>query len=780
MSRSLTLQNRYDIQPGTRIQFRGGDVTVIDRHGDDYTVYDAHTESKVVWSNSYTSAAMSDFGTKITSPNKMQSTSSRTQPAASYLTFHKNVQDDANFKLALCVAMHELLATAENCQKNRDGIFTQWALDQCDLRESICQRATEIFGAKISQVPSRSGKTECWTPPKGKTLQKLLRLHMKHSATGNVMTEISSLHHMRGNRTPRIPEVVTYVMHQSIQEVWMNGMKKSVANVQTDMWKEIHKLNINRSASRMDCLTVPSQMTIRNYIKSHFPKFHQDISRNGAATALNFLSYGERDLPAVHPGELVEIDECKLSIIALFEASGIWEKLSPKQRKMVSGIDNNVKARPHLVLAIDAATRMPLGWTVTLNPSTDATLEVLRQVTGDKRAMAAKYGCRSQPAPPVGIGQLSHDNGTALRNTTVISACAMLGITTMAARAGRPTDKPVIERKFRAFQSELLPSFSGYTGTLEKKLTNYNAVKAASLLVEDLLAMFTRYLVDIYPHQPHGGIGLNGKSPLQAWSDAAEQYGSVQPVDPATRLLALGSRETRTPNSEGIYLSDSVFFNSPALQVARNTPGFPTKVTLHYDPSCLQHAVVSAVGHPDPIHVHLTTTYLADLSLDEVKRIIVRARHIAPHDIKLRDDIIYKAWGDIDQANDASLRHYQAEQTSQSQGQMRAAAREILGMDPDGQGLSNHGAHNQITAPGTVMNLAITGPTVMKIHEDGCVDHEEPAAPSAPREIAQSEVDADLAPQPPTQPKRTPRKQQPAQINKKQPLPRPTKLSGLE
>ncbi|NYS26860.1 hypothetical protein HUK65_18040 [Rhodobacteraceae bacterium 2376] len=297
----------------------------------------------------------------------------------------------------------------------------------------------------------------------------------------------------------------------------------------------------------------------------------------------------------------------------------------------------------HIIILYDLASRMPLAWIITENPNAEATLALLRMATRDKTREQRRYGCLNEPARGCGILYLRNDNGTGLRNSTVIGS--LMGIDTIntTTRTYRPEDRSPDERVFGTLESRFFKLMPGYTGRRPGELPGYDAIRNGVVDVETLYGMLTRYLVDEYPFERHYGVGKGGRRPWDVYQEINRTRGQVELPDPNTRRIHLGWEVEATPSDEGVRVFGGIWFNSDELQIIRDQQFFEGKVKVFVDPDNLNIATVLMPGYRDPIEVHLQMTVFADMTIGEVLQLMAEYRREDPETSEIYHDRLMQA-----------------------------------------------------------------------------------------------------------------------------------------
>ena len=442
----------------------------------------------------------------------------------------KEIQDDMEFQEALCIAMDALEA--------RGVKINAAALDRPHNRKFIKKSASITYTkAPIVLDQVRGGKRKSIAlVPKGRTLLKYRKLYRQSGRNPMALAEQNWL---KGNRRRRVPLRVLEMISQAIDEVYLDTKKPLAARVLRRLEELIDEENIIRRTRGQSALKSVSHKTVSKQIKE-ISSTAREIARNGARYVANNRSRGSTDTRALFIGEVVEVDECKISLIASVKECGLWEKLSKEDQQSVEEIDRIIKTRLWLVLVLDIATRMPLGWVLTDAPSAEATLQALRMATRDKTREKIIYGCDCDPMPAVGICQVRSDNGTGIRNSQVKTALLGTAAQSVDLRAYHGVEKPYLERMFGSIEPSLFQMIHGYTGRKANALPGYDPIKNGVLDQEEIYGLITRYLVDEYPFQRHYGTGMMGARPIKVVNRINETNGAIDVIPGHNRRLALG------------------------------------------------------------------------------------------------------------------------------------------------------------------------------------------------------------------------------------------------
>lgn len=504
--------------------------------------------------------------------------------------------------------------------------ITAAALNKDINRRIVREVASQLYTTRPINLAPRGGSTRVVAfVPKGRTI---LEYRERYIDSGYDEIALPDQRWLRGNRKPRILTRMRELMTEAIEQIHLDLKKPNVSAALRHLRTLTTEENAKRKLNGLAPLKPVTHKTMANHIKM-IGSTALTIARDGARAVANNRSRGNTDTRALMIGELVEIDECKLSLITVAKKKGWWERLSSEEQEALEEIDEIIHTRLWLVLMLDVATRMPLAWVLTGNPSKEATLEAMRMASRDKTREKVIYGCECDPMPPVGIGSLKGDNGYGIRNAAVKAATLGILGQSVDARSYHSVDKPYLERMFGSMESILINLILGYTGRRAGALPGYDPIKNGVLDCEELYGLITRYLVDEYPNERHYGVTIMGHRPIKMKEFINHNYGAISVPSPHDRRIHLGWLNKVKITDEGVKVF-GLPYNSPELQAGRDH--VREKVAVYSDPDCTNHVTILIEGYPDPILADLSWTAISDLSVPEFLAIAEAARAEDPEE----------------------------------------------------------------------------------------------------------------------------------------------------
>lgn len=562
---------------------------------------------------------------------------------ASSKSLANHQQEKGRFHHALCEAIH-VISQQHGLEVGNDNFIpTQDFLDNSDVRKKIAKVAKVLFGKEIHLNISRGGQSkEAWVMYAGRTLQKYYFRYLDRAPDESPLDALVPLDHLKGNPTPKICNVVRAMMTSACEEFGSDLRNLKLATVHKNLEARIWQENQKRKAWGLPYLTTPSRKTIEKHRDALLTPTEQLIATQGSRSAKNKRGRGSTDFRALLIGEVVEVDECKMSLIISAKESGIWEKYSNKQRDALEKLDEYIKSRFWIAVMLDVATRMPLGWVVTENPCAEATIALFRMATRDKTREKLMYGCRGEPAAAVGVLHVKNDNGSGLRNSTAVGALMGVGSVNTVTRAHHSAERPHVESMFGVLEIDVLNLLPGFTGARAGALPGYDAMDNGVMTVEQLYEIVTQYFIDEYPSTRHHGVAMGGRRPIEVYKAINKARGQIPPIDPHLRRINLCWEQEVTPTDEGVRVFQGIWFNSDELQEQREKHNLRGKVKVFVDPDDMNLATVVMPMVKEPIEVRLQITAFADMTLPEILRLMADLRREDPATTEFHDDQVMR------------------------------------------------------------------------------------------------------------------------------------------
>lgn len=289
-------------------------------------------------------------------------------------------------------------------------------------------------------------------------------------------------------------------------------------------------------------------------------------------------------------GEKAFRDACAPYIQRTYEdlhSNDIWVSDNHTFDVFINDGEHKKPVRVHLTGFLDIRSRKMMGWYVTLNPCSDATLFALRR--GIER-----YGIPKRILTDNGREFLTFDIGgrgfRKSRKDEEHVAPTILDNLGIEFRTALPTNAraKIIERAFRDVKEDFSKLFEGYTGgTIAERPER---LKKTGKLAENftLLPEFVKY-VDTFMEgyfntRSHSGSGMYGRTRNEVY--AAELIEKRTATKEQLNLMMLRNTRMQKVQRDGVYLGlydMKIYFNSVEL----NWSHFGEKVYFRYNPDDL-------------------------------------------------------------------------------------------------------------------------------------------------------------------------------------------------
>lgn len=562
---------------------------------------------------------------------------------ATALSLPARQQEHGRFLHALCEAI-QIYSRNHALKTGRPNFVPSGRyLDQIEVRKTIAKLAQPLFGKKIEVSPPRGGNPkDVWVVYKGRTLKKYYDIYLEVDPAESPLDALVALDHLKGNRTPKISSFLRAMMTSACEEFGLDLRNLKIATVHKILEARVWEENQRRKKLELPLLTTPSSKTVKKHRDALVTPTELLIATRGPRQGKNQRGRGSTDYRSLLIGELVEVDECKMSLVTSAKVKGLWERLHEEQRDALVKLDEYIKSRFWILVMIDVASRMPLGWVVTENPCAEATIALFRMATRDKTREKLMYGCTGEPAAAVGLLHVKNDNGSGLRNSEAVGALMGVGSFNTITRAHASAERPHIESLFGTLEIDVLNQLPGFTGGCPGALPGYDAMTNGVMSIEQLHEIITRYFINEYPSTRHHGVTMGGRRPLEMYKAINETRGQIPIIDPNIRRINLGWEQEVTPTDEGVRVFSGIWFNSDELQKQREEPHFTGKVKVFVDPDDMNHATVILPMVKKPIEVRLQITAFADMTLPEILRLMADLRREDPATTEFHEDQVMR------------------------------------------------------------------------------------------------------------------------------------------
>ncbi|PWB82889.1 MAG: hypothetical protein C3F11_09480 [Methylocystaceae bacterium] len=451
------------------------------------------------------------------------------------------------------------LEAAGKASRSDASMTTAIATIQQGLIEEAETSGRRSSAGAADREKGRAGdKIEVRRKPTARTLRVWLKIFEK---CGHDIRGLRDRYYRSGNQAPRIHEFTAKIMRKHVVS-YADERRMTKKECYKNFCIEIRRENEARQAHGLERIPETSERRFNAEI-ARLDKFMVEANRSGFEAAKKKFYISTTGPMVERPLQRVEIDEWQVQLHLIIEDRRVFDSLDDSDRAKVE------RARWHLCVAIDVATKCILGMSIAPTPSSSSVMQTLQMIFRDKDVFARVVGALSswrQRGLPEGI---TVDHGSNHLNE-LRRAANDLRINLEFAPAGIPQLRGTVERVYSTVN---LQSISRYTGRSFSNVTDrgdYPAPQRASLTIDEFCVVIVRYVVDEYHNQPHSG--LRGETPANCWERLVSKYGVPPPPSAVEMRAVFGLALTRIVGSRGIRVLD-IFYQSDALQMYRRAKG---------------------------------------------------------------------------------------------------------------------------------------------------------------------------------------------------------------
>ncbi len=246
--------------------------------------------------------------------------------------------------------------------------------------------------------------------------------------------------------------------------------------------------------------------------------------------------------------------------------------------------------RVYLTAFQDVRSRKFMGWYVTLNPSSSATLIALRRGIERHGIPRRIYSDNGREFVTFDIGGRGFRKSRKLREgeheiPTILQNLGIEFTTAMVRNARAKT----IERAFLDVKNGFSKMFAGYTGGTiaerPERLKKTGKDADNFILLPEFIEYVDKYIEGIFNKHKHYGVGMGGRTPDQVYAACLVEQTVATPEQ--LNLMLLRNTRMQKVTRDGVYVTlcgQKVPFNSGEL----NFYHIHRKVYVRYDPDDLR------------------------------------------------------------------------------------------------------------------------------------------------------------------------------------------------
>ena len=517
---------------------------------------------------------------------------------------HAVVARDKNFVVFTCSETGEIVFLSDtqigSMQKdgefrtqslvpNRDGSSREWVRDRRSLSSSqeregkrrldyvtcALRGNPEQYGPTLIDKPSRArsvlvpiiravAQRRDEKPPGFSTVLSWVDIWIEKGTRDGIACLVPNFE-FRGNRVRWDEDVIA--AGQMAVDHWLN---RKVSVVDAHAVLSVHlstnatsKLNPSTGeASPMP--RVPSRRTLSRWCSS-VPAYTRDYYRIGPAYARKeHKVYDKRPKPT-QPYEEIEADHCILDVRVL-----------DAHRRFILG-------RPVVILFIDRATAMIVGYSISLEePSYASLLEGLANTMLPKDLSKFSDLDLGWWNPHGKIGTLILDFAMENRSSSLMETANELGFTVRLMRPASPWEKGQIERTFRSLNHAVFHRVTGATMSNSVERKKYDDLGEPLLTIDDVERLLVEWIVNEHNISPTRSVPMRLSDdqppipgtetiPLKNWEKAAGSMMMAIGSVPSPEVLEaiVGEKKMCTIGNSGIEW-DGITYSDAGLNILRS------------------------------------------------------------------------------------------------------------------------------------------------------------------------------------------------------------------
>lgn len=352
--------------------------------------------------------------------------------------------------------------------------------------------------------------------------------------------------------------VVENTFFEIIESKYFSIQKPTKQHVYDELCYKIRDLN----RIRLNELKIPSRSQFYKMFKN-VDKYEILASREGREVADKHFRATGRGVTTNYILERVEVDHTPLDIMVVNEKTGLAD------------------GRPILTVLLDKHSRMPLGFEVSFDSTTESRVIVaLKNSIFPKTYVKTKYPDIEQDWPAYGIpATLICDNGLEFHATGLRTMCAELNIELQFCPKRQPNYKGAVERFLGTLNRAVCHRIPGTTRSNIIQRGKYESEKMAVVTLKELNKLIHEWIINVYCHEINR---MTQRMPYALWNDGLKIREPLLPESKSQLDLILSWEKKRKLSHEGIHLY-GLQYNSSELALLRRRSYENYEVKVRYN-----------------------------------------------------------------------------------------------------------------------------------------------------------------------------------------------------
>jgi putative transposase len=378
-----------------------------------------------------------------------------------------------------------------------------------------------------------------------------------------------SFHHRCGNYTSRVHEEVDQIVRDAIDKIYLSTERGTYQDTLDHAITEVVRANRLKLTNAQ--LPIPTLTLVKRLVNA-IPAFDRYAARYGRQAAERHYRTVLGKTVANAPLERVEIDHTRIDVFVVDEDTCL------------------PLGRPWLTLCVDVRTRVILGFSVSFDPPSHATVaRALKHAMLPKGAVSKTYPTVENTWDACGVMDgIVVDNGAEFHSESLEAACYSLGIDIQYCPRKQPWFKGIVERVQGSLNRGVAHGVPGTTFSSIVDRADYNAAKKATITLNTLKEIIHIWIIDYYHRRPHKGLG---DTPAHAWKVETAGMNLRFPANPKELDAVLGKIASRRLTHKGIEIN-SLFYNSRDAGDLIRRLGTELEVTIRHSDDDLGHIYI--------------------------------------------------------------------------------------------------------------------------------------------------------------------------------------------